>query len=251
MTLSFNRLGQFGRLGNQMFQYAALKGIAHHRGMEFAIPFSPELDDWQDHQLSKYFKLDSSLRIESINSQNERWESHFHFDQTLFETCEDRTDLMGYFQTDKYFSHIRDEILNDFTIKQKFEKPMKEYIALHVRRGDYINQPQFHPVCSTEYYFNALDNMPSLPVVVMSDDIEWCEEYIPGSLYLKNTSNIHDLYVMSQANHNIIANSSFSWWGAWLNQNPDKIVVAPQRWFGEAYSHYNMQDIRPEDWIQL
>lgn len=251
MTISFNKIGSFGRLGNQMFQYAALKGIARHRDLEFAIPFSPELNDWVDHQLSKYFKLDGSLQIESIGNQNERWESHFHFDQTLFETCEDGTDLMGYFQTEKYFSHIRDEILNDFTIKQKFEKPMKEYIALHVRRGDYINQPQFHPVCPVDYYYNALDKMPSLPVVVMSDDIEWCEQFIPGSMYLKNTSNIHDLYVMSQANHNIIANSSFSWWGAWLNQNPDRIVVAPEQWFGSAYEHYNMEDIRPEDWIRL
>ena len=251
MTLSFNRLGQFGRLGNQMFQYAALKGIAHHRGLKFSIPFSPELDDWQDHQLSKYFKLDKSLQVEIINNQNERWESHFHFDETLFETCEDGTDLMGYFQTEKYFSHIRNEILNDFEIKQKFEKPAEEYIALHVRRGDYVNQPQFHPTCSVEYYFNALGLLPDMPVVVMSDDIEWCKQFIPATFYFGDTSNIHDLYVMTQASHNIIANSSFSWWGAWLNKDPDKIVVAPENWFGTSYSHYNMEDVRPKEWIRL
>jgi hypothetical protein len=251
MAVSFNRLGQFGRLGNQMFQYAALKGIARNRGYDFTIPFSPELDDWQDHQLSKYFKLDPNIRLESPSGQNERWESNFHFDEILFQTCDDNTDLMGYFQTEKYFKHIRKEILNDFTIKEKIKKPFKNYISLHVRRGDYVNQPQFHPVCSTEYYFKALDRMPSLPVVVMSDDIEWCEEFIPGSLYLKGTSNIHDLSIMTQADHNIIANSSFSWWGAWLNKNPDKLVIAPKNWFGPAYDHYNMNNLLPESWIQI
>lgn len=251
MAISFNRLGQFGRLGNQMFQYAALKGIARHRRLDFTIPFSPELNDWMDHQLSKYFYLDKSLHVQILNNQNERWESHFHFDQSLFETCDDETDLMGYFQTDRYFSHIRDELLDDFEIKQKFEKPLDEYIALHVRRGDYVNQPQFHPTCSVEYYLDALGRMPELPVVVMSDDIEWCRKFIPAQVYLEGTSNIHDLYVMTEANHNIIANSSFSWWGAWLNQNPDKIVISPENWFGSSYSHYNMEDIRPTEWIRL
>ena len=232
-----------------MFQYAAVKGIAHNRGYQFSIPFSPELNDWQDHQLSKYFKLDPSLRLQSISGQNERAESGFHFDKELFQACQDDTDLIGYFQTDKYFKNIRKEILKDFSIKKEFEKPLEDYITLHVRRGDYVNQPEYHPVCSLEYYLNALDMLPKLPLVVMSDDIEWCKKFIPSNIYLENTTNIHDLYIMTQASHNIIANSSFSWWGAWLNENSDRIVIAPKKWLGKNYNNYDTSDLIPEDWI--
>lgn len=248
--ISFNNLGKMGRLGNQMFQYASLKGIARHHGLDFAIPFSPELDDWQDHQLSKYFKLDDSLRVDSVAGQNERWESHFHFDQTLFETCEDGTDLMGYFQTEKYFLDIREEILLDFSFKNDLmETNSCDYTVIHVRRGDYVGQSHFHPTCSLDYYRQAME-ITGGPFLVVSDDIEWCKKNIPADAY-SCSNNVQDLYAMSQAKNNIIANSSFSWWGAWLNQNPDKIVVSPERWFGDAYSHYNMEDIRPTEWIRL
>jgi hypothetical protein len=248
--LSFNSLGRMGRLGNQMFQYAALKGIATNHGYEFAIPFSPELND-QDHLLSKYFKLDNNLKMKIVSGQTERWESDFHFDKILFEDCKDNTNINGYFQTEKYFKHIREEILNDFTLKENFTKPLDEYISLHVRRGDYLNLPLHHPVCPIEYYSKAIGMLPDLPIVVVSDDIEWCKKSLNADLYLEGTSSTNDLFVMTQANHNIIANSSFSWWGAWLNKNSDKIVIAPQKWLGVAYHNISTLDLIPEDWISI
>jgi hypothetical protein len=249
MTLSFNQLGQHGRLGNQMFQYAALKGIAKFRGFDFAIPPSSGVDEWREHQLIKHFKLDPDLKICHVDNQNLYEEKFYHFDPELLLNCPDGVDLKGFYQTDKYFSHIRDELLKDFSFKDNFEKPLEKYVSLHVRRGDYLNNPQHHPTCSVEYYLKALE-ITGGPVVVLSDDIDWCRENIPADVYIDGTSNINDLYIMTRATHNIMANSSFSWWGAWLNQNPDKIVVAPGTWFGPAYD-FDTTDIVPKDWIMI
>jgi len=249
--ISFNSLGRSGRLGNQMFQYAALRGIASRHGYSYSIPYSLFVNAWTDHQLNTCFKLNKNIVYGATNNKTIN-ESSFSFDEHIFNNCPDNIDISGYFQTEKYFAHIKNEIIKDFTFRINFDKPFNEYIALHVRRGDYVNQPNHHPVCSVDYYMNALSIIEDdIPIVIFSDDINWCKENIEASLYMENTTNIQDLYLMTQATHNIIANSSFSWWGAWLNQNPEKIVVCPKNWFGPAYSHYNMNDLRPEDWIQL
>ena len=249
--ISFNSLGRSGRLGNQMFQYAALKGIALKHGYSYSIPYSLFVNPWTDHQLNTCFKLNKNIVYGTTNGKTIN-ESSFSFDEHLFNNCPDNIDISGYFQTEKYFSHIKNEIIKDFTFRINFDKPFNKYIALHVRRGDYVNQPNYHPVCSIEYYMNALSIIQDdIPIVIFSDDINWCKENIKADLYMENTTNIQDLYLMTQATHNIIANSSFSWWGAWLNQNPDKIVVAPETWFGPAYSHYIMKDLIPNDWIKI
>lgn len=249
--LSMNNLGANGRLGNQMFQYAALKGIALRHGYSYCIPYSVFVNPWTDHQLNTCFKLNKNLIYGTQNVKTIS-EKSFSFDKVLFENCQDNINLNGYFQSEKYFIDIKDEIIKDFTFKYTFEKPFEEYISIHVRRGDYINQPDYHPTCSLEYYKNSLSLInDSIPIVVFSDDILWCKENIKADLYMENTTNTQDLYLMTMAKHNIIANSSFSWWGAWLNQNPDKIVVAPETWFGPAYSHYIMKDLIPNDWIKI
>jgi len=249
--ISFNNLGRMGRLGNQMFQYASLKGIARNKGYNFCIPYSYEVNEWTDHQLTKYFKLDDNLLVKSHDPRHTRSECGYHFDQDLYDNCEDGTDINGYLQTEKYFMSIRDEILDDFSFKSEYELPMnKEYTSLHVRRGDYVNQTNHHPLCSVDYYLQALELVDG-PIVVLSDDPEWCKQNIPADVYIENTSNIHDLFIMTKAKNNIIANSSFSWWGAWLNNNPEKKVICPEKWFGPGYSHYIMNDIRPPEWIQL
>ena len=249
--ISFNSLGKSGRLGNQMFQYAALRGIASKHGYSYSIPYSLFVNPWTDHQLNTCFKLNKNIVYGTTNNKTIN-ESSFSFDEYIFNNCPDNIDISGYFQTEKYFAHIKNEIIKDFTFRINFDKPFNEYIALHIRRGDYINQPNYHPVCSIDYYMNALSIIQDdIPTVIFSDDINWCKENIKANIYMENTTNIQDLYLMTQATHNVIANSSFSWWGAWLNQNPNKIVVSPKVWFGPSYSHYIMDDIRPSEWIQL
>ena len=258
--LTYSKLGKNGRLGNQMFQYAALKGIARNNNYEFRIPFSDGYYEHSDHFLSRYFKLDEDIKYYSQEmflylSDNfkvyEEKQSHA-FDEELFENCEDNTDLFGYFQTEKYFVDIKDEIYEDFTFLTEFNKPFDEYVSLHVRRGDYVNQPQNYILSTPEYYNSAIEYFEGkYPIVVVSDDINWCKNNIKADLYKYNMSQVRDLHTMSNATHNIMANSSFSWWGSWLNKNPDKVVIAPKDWYGPNLSHLNIKNLIPESWITM
>ena len=140
-------------------------------------------------------------------------------------------------------------------------------IFLHIRRGDpklpwaYVNLEAAHPVCTFDYYERALAEFPDdIPVVVFSDHIEWCkeQEFFASDRFIMSESTEEfsdgqrlpwtDLCLMSLCTDAIIANSSFSWWGAWLIDNPDKTVIAPKQWFGPSYDHYHMDDLIPEGW---
>ena len=265
MTISFNLLGHHGRLGNQMFQYATLKSIATKHGYEFTIPPSDFNDPWHDHQLFEGFEL-YSLPKENIryNQTDKRVEEgHFHFNQELYESCPDDIDLFGYFQTEKYFSDIKEDVKKDFTFKENILSVAKDYrsqiesdevISLHVRRGDYVNQP-WHGCCPLEYYQEALSMFDSnIPVIIFTDDPKWAlNQNIFGSdrFYVsQGNSNLFDMCLMSLCDYHIIANSSFSWWGAWLSNS--KKVIAPKRWFGPPLSDQNdTKDLVPDRWIKI
>ena len=252
MTLSYNGLGQNGRLGNQMFQYAAIKGIARQRGLDFCIPSSAGQNEWTDHMLTRYFTLNQNVKYGTVEDQIQIKHNGFHFDSGLFYACPDGVDLSGSFQSEKYFSHISDEIVEDFTFKTvNVPKPFNEYVAVHVRHGDYVGNQGNFPVLSASYYESAIALFNgSYPIVVLSDDIPWCRQNIKADLYYEG-SQIEDLYLMTQATHNVIANSSFSWWGAWLNRNLHKTVISPKLWFGPDMADFNLDDLRPLDWVQM
>ncbi len=178
--------------------------------------------------------------------------------------------LSGYWQSEKYFTDIEEVIRKEFA----FKKPMQganallagkmsseNSISLHVRRGDYLVSPKFnavHGVCSLEYYRAALQYLVARimnPVVyVFSDDLPWVRENMrlecPHVYVDQNPgeSSYIDMQLMSHCRHHIIANSSFSWWGAWLNANPDKIVVAPEKWFANGR---RVPDLIPTGWIKI
>ena len=165
MTIGFNHLGRHGRLGNQMFQYAGLRGIAAHRGLDFMIPSSDFKDPYQDHQLFEAFKLKGLTNI-GICAGPYVQEAHFHFDQNLYNNMPDGHNVFGYLQTTKYFNIIEKEIREDFEFKNKIMLPCEEMIgtiqdpiALHVRHGDYGCEN--HPICSKEYYDTALSKLLS------------------------------------------------------------------------------------------
>lgn len=264
MTISFNVLGHYGRLGNQMFQYATLKSIASKHGYKFTIPDSNFQDPYHDHQLFEAFELSSlskdSIRLNQVNERVE--EQHFHFNKNLYENCPDNVDLLGYFQTEKYFVDIKDEVKKDFTFKEDTLSAVKEYrenipepkiIALHIRRGDYVGQP-WHGCQSLEYYEKALSMLPDVPVVIFTDDPKWALEqelFSSDRFYVSDgNDNLFDMCFMSMCDYHIIANSSFSWWGAWLSDSEK--VIAPKRWFGPPLSEKNnTKDLLPDSWIKL
>lgn len=263
--LSFNQLGNLGRLGNQMFQYSAIKGISVNRGFDFCISPQKYFGTF-DTNVSKSesniyntFKLSNVTQI-ILPKNIPVKEKNFSFDQELFNQCEDSTDLYGYFQSEKYFKHIESEIRKDFTfldhIRIPTEKLFKdtfgdgEVISLHVRRGDYVGNTN-HPTQTLEYYEKAISLLDkNLPIIIFSDDILWCKDQKIFSndrfIFSENNTTGIDLMIQTLCKYHIIANSSFSWWGSWLAKS--KKVIAPKKWFNREV---NLTDLYCENWITL
>lgn len=178
--------------------------------------------------------------------------------------------LMGYWQSEKYFLDAAQDIRNDFTFKLPLKNRNAELaeqiihvnaVSLHVRRGDYVSNPKtaaVHGFCSLDYYRSAIhfvsDKVKKPHFFIFSDDINWAQENLKPSFpcqfidHNSGTESYNDMRLMSLCQHHIIANSSFSWWGAWLNPSPKKIVIAPKKWFASAV---NVQDLLPSGWVKL
>ena len=286
--IGFNGIATMGRMGNQMFQHASTKGIARKIGVKYCIPPANRPDFQIDNYgLFDCFEMSNVDSIEFLNNGHAPLvpERHFHFDEELFAGCPDHISLQGFFQSEKYFKHVEAEVRSDYTFRSEWLEPCQEFMSqfegkevgfLHVRRGDpdladkrgfkwaYVNLQDQHPVQPLEYYEEALSRFPEdMPFLVFSDSIDWCKEqeifkddrfmfsepedkYDDGALvpYI-------DLCLMSLCSHAIIANSSLSWWGAWLQTNPNKKVIAPKMWFGSAYSHHDTKDLIPDTWERI
>ena len=276
MTIGYNRLGSNGRLGNQMFQYAGLRGIAAHKNYEWMIPEPVSYGD-SNYGLFDCFEMSTVAKKNFGFVKGQSIQTGcFHFSQEFFDNCPDNVNLHDYFQTEKYFENITDTIREDFTFKKEILNPCLEIIGeldspifIHIRRGDYVNQPNNHPVCPFSYYEKSLELFDNnSPVLVFSDDLDWCRENFKDDRFLIPTENpmynylsdtndgrvnsfipYYDLCMMSMCSGAIIANSSLSWWGAWLIENPNQPIVAPIPWFGENYGHFIMKDLIPERWV--
>ena len=278
--IGYNRLGSNGRLGNQMFQYAGLRGIAAKRGYDWCIP--PE-----NYQHRDNYGLFETFEMTNVKESNIGFvsgsvvqENDFCFTQDFFDACPDEVSLDGYFQTEKYFNHIRDEILEDFTFRSEYLKPCKEYIDsldqppifLHVRQSDNIGREEYHPILPISYFEDALSNWSDdTPCFVFTDDLEWCksqdyfkqdrflfnenaERYsyqtVDGTGQMQNTLLPQtDLCLMSLCSGGIVANSSFSWWGAWLAKS--KKTVAPSVWFAGPDAAKDLSDLYLPGWIVI
>jgi hypothetical protein len=197
-------------------------------------------------------------------------ERSFEFDADALD-IEGSLLLEGYWQSEKYFAEVADLIREEFMLRRPLDPRNVALAALigevnavsvHVRRGDYVTNPrthQVHGVCSMEYYERAVRTIAERErhshLFVFSDDPKWTKEHLRfpfPTVYVEgNEGEKHcdDLRLMSLCRHNIIANSSFSWWGAWLNRNPGKTVVAPAKWFN--VDGMNTRDLLPETWLRL
>jgi len=193
----------------------------------------------------------------------------FHFDPEVFKIS-GNVYLDGYWQTEKYFKDIEEIIRKEFTLKNPFNKIVSgiaekisetNSVSLHIRRGDYVEDKitnQLHGVCSLDYYLKAinriLEKVSKPSFFIFSDDIEWAKNNLKLNypiIFVSNNSikDGEELLLMSKCKYNIIANSSFSWWGAWLNQNPQKIVIAPKQWFKD--SSIKTDDLIPDSWQKI
>ena len=266
--LTFNHLGNLGRLANQMFQYASLKGIATNRGYEFCIPPEEAFGQLDLNvrntpiNIHSVFNLSSNNKLGVKNQSLLRERTH-EFDRQIFNSCPDNVDLFGYFQSPKYFENISEDIRNDFTFSKDVDTVCSEMfesiqngskvIALHIRRTDYLTNPN-HPSQPMSYYESALKNFDKNDrILVFSDDPEWCQQqeiFADDTIMISqgNDADI-DLCLMSKCNYHIIANSSFSWWGAWLAKSEK--IIAPKNWFASDCINKKVTDMTFGNWVWL
>jgi hypothetical protein len=214
--IGYDRLGTNGRFGNQLFQYASLRGIASHHGYDWCIPPDSH-DTYANYGMHHPFEL-AGLKDKNIGFVNENvspqsmfsfgalkdtnpntknaTESQYCFDEELFNNFEDGTNLDGYLQTERYFKHIEDEIRADFAFKPEILEPCNEFISnfeninfLHVRRGDNVGREDYYRMMTFDYYTRALELFPDSHVLVCSDDPQWCseQEFFDDERFLINT----------------------------------------------------------------
>ncbi len=195
-------------------------------------------------------------------------EKNYTFDEEVYNAGSDCL-LLGIWQSEKYFKAVEETIRNDFSLRYPLSEKnqsllkiieSKNSVSLHVRRGDYLSNPKTsgkHGVLSLDYYNRAVSQIvsqnPDAEFFIFSDDIEWAKNnlkissptsYISGA----GIEDYEELFLMSKCKHNILANSSFSWWGAWLNQNDKKMIIAPKNWFNK---NIDTQDLLPNNWTQI
>ena len=254
-------------LGNQLFQYAAARRLAEYHHTPFKLDLSWfNMQNFREYGLNHFQIIEniaSNEEIEYAKQQNLIKEKHFHFNPEILQ-ANPPLYLSGYWQSERYFKDIEAIIHQEFTIKYPLNEANQqiaekiqncEAVSIHIRRSDYLVNLN-HGVCWLDYYDRAVDFISSMVTnaffVVFSDDSQWVTNNLnlkyPNLLVsINNASTAYfDLYLMSLCKYHIIANSTFSWWGAWLSQKPGKIVIAPRRWF-YALSH-NTCDLIPESW---
>lgn len=273
-----------GGHSNQLFQYAVGRSLSIKNNTDLLLDLSwfdnmdgvesprhYELGAYTIHE--KFYKPSAisqlKFKLGVIKKYNEQ---HFNFNPDVLELGANAY-LEGYFQTEKYFKDIRPTLLKDLSYKKPPSTKNKDLlvkiqrdpnaVSLHIRRGDYVSSKvhnAFHGVKELEYYHEAIKEIKKTvekpTLYVISNDPEWCKKNLnfkEKMVIVDNNDDItggsEDMRLMRTCKHNILANSSFSWWGAWLNENPSKIVIAPKEWFNDK--SIDTSDLIPSSWIRL
>lgn len=280
-----------GGLGNQMFQYALGKSISlkYNRILKLDLNFYKdnldadvtkrnfELDyfsvkadlatkeDLKFKYSNKVSKFFASKKVKIYNDSNFDGDLQCNHSIVYFD---------GFWQSELFFQNVRTLLLREFTPKVSLDLNNMLWcnsitncnsISVHIRRGDYITNSSansFHGVCSIEYYRSAIkyiqDNVDNPIFYFFSDDMTWVKEnfysdqqnynFVEGNIGEKSYL---DITLMSYCKHNIIANSTFSWWGAWLNTNFNKIVISPIKWFSESDQNIKTKNLIPSSWVRI
>jgi hypothetical protein len=244
----------YGRLGNQLFQIAASKSFAWQNNLDCYIPpHSEDPSKWPS-----YFPHLSSSPPQSNNFFDYKEPAGGYHPIPYYPNIK----LDGYFQSEKYFSMCRQPLIKLLNIPWH---PKSGYVSIHVRRGDYLNHSDKHPVVTEEYLTMAIEYFIERgysKFIMFSDDIAWCRNFIQHNGvghrmkrieygFSEGKTELEDISLMSGCEHHIISNSSFSWWAAYLNQNPNKIVIAPKVWTKVSPQEWDTKDIVPETWIKM
>lgn len=254
--ITFKKLGKKGKLGNQMFQFAFLYNTGKKTGCRIGFDFKNNAD------ITKIFKLPAENSDEFVPNYKAIEMNNFgYFDNSKIP---DGTDFDGYFQNSKYIDEYEIDLRNIFIfneethikcfnfIKKLKEDNNKELIAMHVRRTDYLIHKDMYYVCDENYYKKAIESFgKDYFYVIFTDDKKWCAETFKQlpNIIMNNNSEL-DLILMSLCDHAIISNSTYSWWGSWLNENLNKKIIAPNRWFNKT-GPQNWHEIYRKDMVLI
>lgn len=250
VTCKFN-----GRLGNNLFQVATVIALSKELGVNFTLPHTT----WAGHRGNREVDLsmfEYEFSRQDIEMPNSYSEIDFNYNKI---DCIDNLCISGFYQSWKYFDNVKKELISKyFTPSKSVIDGLKKYdisnnaLGISVRRGDYLMLQGNHCVLSVDYYQNVINeyfqnNIDS--IYVFSDDLEWCYDVFGDSVYYVNDNVGTQLFLMSKMKHLILSNSTFAWWGAYLNQN-DGLIIAPDPWFGPDYSDKNTSDLYCKNWIR-
>ena len=255
-----------GRIGNILFQTATALSLAReHNARVVAIPSPTYILPAPDNgkSLLDYLTPYRDIFFKNVEITDELPDKAIVYVEPSFEyrnlPFADNLYLIGFFQSEKYFDvqYIRKEFSIEESVytmlTERYGYLLKQApVSINVRRGDYLLQPNHHPVCSLEYYRKCIEMAGAdRCFVVTSDDIDWCKNNFYGYNFhfVSDVSPLENLFLQSMCCDHIISNSTFSWWGAWLDPNSNKKVFAPKRWFGRELQHHNTKDLLPEGWI--
>lgn len=276
---------QIGGLGNQLFQYALYRKLEFlgrnvkiddyswnykikvtklcDLNIDYRRATANEIREYEDNSTAFYARVRRKLFGRRGKVYNEK---SFNFDPNVLEI--DDVCLVGYWQTERYFFDIRNELLQSIDLAKGLNLGTKEMlnliketnsVSVHIRRGDYKSPElidKFGNICTDKYYAKAIEYMKEKTIsptfFVFSNDVEWVKTHFVGNEFIivdinKGDKDYLDMYLMSECKHNVIANSSFSWWGAWLNKDENKIVVAPDKWINTEL----VKDIWCKSWTVL
>ena len=251
-----------GGLGNYLFQIASAYSKSVDDNSNF---FIDKNDITIGHSNPEKYKTNIFRKMNFQTPIDEYFnylEPHFNYAQ--IQNFGQNTKMIGYFQSEKYFIKNKNKILNLFNIDEETKTYLnKKYgvilknktCSLHVRRGDYVRLNQYHTVLPIEYYEKSINIIgDDYHFLIFSDDLGWCEKnlfFIKNKTFIVGNDDYQDLYLMTMCENNIIANSSFSWWGAWMNNNENKKIISPKLWFGPLNKHLNTDDLYCEKWIKI
>lgn len=245
--LLHKRIGDGGRIGNQCFGVASTIGLAKRFNHDYRIP------PWD---LAEHFEYDFKMEDVKFFDRPLR-ENGFHYDEEFWaqnlSKPNEIINIEGYLQSAKYWGDNKRFAQKLFKFKPKPELdgiiPKGKNIALHVRRGDYVGNPNYFNLGS-DYYKNALKELPKGNVIIFSDDYNYCKEKFYG-VYLEGYSDIEHLYLMTKCDHFIVSNSTFSWWGAYLGQKRGSIVIHPNKYFCGRLETHDTSDFWPDGWKEM
>lgn len=250
----------YGGIGNQLFQWAFAKSLSVTNNCSYILDDSHyEICNKHFYTLDRLPKLQDECKLSRDQSCDFRVIDPLNYVE-IQNLPNDKTFYFdGYWQCEKYFKQHEDVIRSYLEphgdIKERllsrYGSKLNNSVSIHVRRTDYLDSNGFHPVADNNYYEKALESVGQIDnIFIFSDDLKWCKNTFKADniVFAEGNSNVEDLWLMSMCSNNIIANSSYSWWGSWLNSNPNKTVVAPSKWFG---IQNNNKQVYLDSWIVI